>query len=78
MELSPPHETLQMWKLTLAYDGTDFHGWQVQPGLITIQGELRAAIARVTGEEVLSALIEHLLNDPKLSAQITRSIHDRR
>jgi tRNA pseudouridine38-40 synthase len=41
------------WKLTLAYDGTDFHGWQVQPGHSTIQGELAAAIARVTGEHVL-------------------------
>jgi tRNA pseudouridine38-40 synthase len=40
------------WKLTLAYDGTDFHGWQVQPGHSTIQGELAAAIERVTGEFV--------------------------
>jgi hypothetical protein len=38
----------------------------------------RLRVARVTGQEVLSALIEQLLNDPKLSAQITRSIHDRR
>lgn len=41
------------WKLTLAYDGTDFHGWQVQPGHATIQGELAGAIERVTGERVL-------------------------
>ncbi|HUY81321.1 MAG TPA: tRNA pseudouridine(38-40) synthase TruA [Acidobacteriaceae bacterium] len=41
------------WKLTLAYDGTDFHGWQVQPGLITIQGELASAIERVTSEWTL-------------------------
>lgn len=41
------------WKLTLAYDGTDFHGWQVQPGHPTIQGELASAIERVTGESVL-------------------------
>jgi tRNA pseudouridine38-40 synthase len=41
------------WKLTLAYDGTDFHGWQVQPGHSTIQGELAAALARVTSEHVL-------------------------
>lgn len=41
------------WKLTLAYDGTDFHGWQVQPGLITIQSELASAIQRITGEWVL-------------------------
>jgi tRNA pseudouridine38-40 synthase len=42
-----------VWKLVLSYDGTDFHGWQVQPDLLTIQGALRDAIARVTGEEVL-------------------------
>ncbi|HET8636764.1 MAG TPA: tRNA pseudouridine(38-40) synthase TruA, partial [Acidobacteriaceae bacterium] len=41
------------WKLTLAYDGTDFHGWQVQPGHLTIQGELADAIGRITGERVL-------------------------
>jgi tRNA pseudouridine38-40 synthase len=41
------------WKLILAYDGTDFHGWQIQPDHITVQGELAAAIERVTGERVL-------------------------
>jgi tRNA pseudouridine38-40 synthase len=41
------------WKLTLSYDGTSFHGWQVQPGLATVQGELAQAIARVTGEQTL-------------------------
>jgi tRNA pseudouridine38-40 synthase len=44
---------LANWKLVLAYDGTDFHGWQVQPGAATIQGELAQAIHRVTGETVL-------------------------
>ena len=43
----------QNWKLTLAYDGTDFHGWQVQPGESTIQGELQTALGRVTGETPL-------------------------
>lgn len=41
------------WKLTLSYDGTDYRGWQVQPGERTIQGELRAAIERITGESPL-------------------------
>ncbi len=44
---------MQNWKLTLSYDGTDYHGWQVQPGLTTIQGELQAALGRVTGEAPL-------------------------
>lgn len=41
------------WKLTLAYDGSDFNGWQVQPGLPTVQGTLAEAIARICGENVL-------------------------
>jgi tRNA pseudouridine38-40 synthase len=32
-------------RIDLAYDGTDFHGWAVQPGLRTVQGELSAALA---------------------------------
>jgi tRNA pseudouridine38-40 synthase len=40
-------------KLILAYDGTDFAGWQVQPGHATIQGTLASAIGRLTGENVL-------------------------
>ena len=40
-------------KLLLAYDGTDFSGWQVQPSAATIQGALASAIGRVTGETVL-------------------------
>ena len=40
-------------KLILAYDGTEFSGWQVQPGLPTIQGTLASAIGRLTGENVL-------------------------
>jgi tRNA pseudouridine38-40 synthase len=44
---------LQNWKLTLAYDGTDFRGWQVQPGEVTVQGELQAALRRITRESPL-------------------------
>jgi tRNA pseudouridine38-40 synthase len=45
--------SLQTWKLTVAYDGTGFSGWQVQPGELTIQGELQGALGRVTGESPL-------------------------
>ncbi len=41
------------WKLTLAYDGTEYRGWQVQPHLLTVQGTLADAIERITGERVL-------------------------
>ena len=40
-------------KITLAYDGSDYSGWQVQPDRETIQGTLAAAIERVTGSTVL-------------------------
>lgn len=39
-------------KLTLAYDGTKYAGWQVQPGCKTIQGTLEAAIEKITAERV--------------------------
>jgi tRNA pseudouridine38-40 synthase len=41
-------------KLTVAYDGTDFAGWQVQPEAATVQGTLSSAIGRITGEKVLT------------------------
>jgi tRNA pseudouridine38-40 synthase len=37
-------------KLTLSYDGTDFNGWQTQPGFRTVQETVEAAIANLTGE----------------------------
>jgi tRNA pseudouridine38-40 synthase len=40
-------------KITLSYDGSEFHGWQIQPGLETIQGTLADVIGRTTGEKVL-------------------------
>jgi tRNA pseudouridine38-40 synthase len=39
-------------KITLAYDGTDFSGWQIQPGRATIQGTLEAALAEIEGARV--------------------------
>ena len=40
-------------KLTLAYDGSEFRGWQIQPGLPTVQGTLSDVIGRTMGEKVL-------------------------
>lgn len=37
-------------KLTLAYDGAKFHGWQMQPGIPTIQGALADAVQKITQE----------------------------
>ena len=40
-------------KVILSYDGSDFAGWQVQPGLATVQGALASATGRLSGENVL-------------------------
>ena len=45
-------EAVRTFKMVLEYDGTDFHGWQVQPGDRTIQGEVENALKRLTGETV--------------------------
>jgi tRNA pseudouridine38-40 synthase len=39
-------------KLTIEYDGGAYHGWQIQPGLRTIQGVLREQIAQITQNKV--------------------------
>lgn len=39
-------------KLTIAYDGADFHGWQSQPGVPTIQGALNDAASKITQEKI--------------------------
>ena len=40
------------YKLLLQYDGTDFHGWQIQENLRTVQGELTAALSLIDGRTV--------------------------
>src|SRR5260370_38700886 len=39
-------------RIQLSYDGTDYHGWQVQPGLATIQGELERVGSEIEGRAV--------------------------
>lgn len=40
------------YKLLLQYDGTDFHGWQIQDGFRTVQGELTSALSLIDGRGV--------------------------
>ncbi|MBA3355016.1 MAG: tRNA pseudouridine(38-40) synthase TruA [Pyrinomonadaceae bacterium] len=41
------------FKLTIQYDGTDFHGWQMQQELRTVQGELTRALTSVDGRDLI-------------------------
>ncbi len=40
-------------KLTIEYDGTRYHGWQTQPGRLTIQGAIEAALLKLVQERVV-------------------------
>lgn len=40
-------------KIVIEYDGTAYHGWQVQPSVITIQEVLMVAIKKLAGENVV-------------------------
>lgn len=39
-------------RLIVAYDGTNYHGWQIQPGAVTIEGELNRCLSEMLGEEI--------------------------
>lgn len=38
--------------LRVAYDGTNYHGWQIQPNAKTIEGELNRVLTQLTGEKI--------------------------
>lgn len=39
-------------KLTVAYDGTNYHGWQIQPNDITVEGVINESLSELLGEEI--------------------------
>jgi len=49
---TPAPAGLRVLRVVVAYDGTDFSGWQRQPGMRTVEGVLTDAIRELLGEEV--------------------------
>jgi tRNA pseudouridine38-40 synthase len=52
----PPDAPAVRVRLDVAYDGTDFHGWAIQPDLRTVAGEVSGALARLLGPDGASGL----------------------
>ncbi len=45
-----PQISAPTWRLTLAYDGVNYHGWQIQPNARTVEGELLRRLRTLTGK----------------------------
>jgi len=44
--------TARNFKIVLSYDGTDYHGWQIQPGKRTIQGMIEEALSKIARKRI--------------------------
>ena len=78
-------------KLTIAYDGSDYHGWQIQPGSVTVQGVITEALrsllgpkARICGASRTDAGVSALgqvgliqIDSPIPTENLARAITDR-
>ena len=51
--LTPPENVSRRFKLTIAYDGRPWRGWQSQVGRVTVQDELESALAQLTGTRIV-------------------------
>lgn len=67
---------LRRIRLTVAYDGTNYNGWQLQPNGITIEEVLNKAISSLTGEEI--AVIGASRTDSGVHARCNCAVFDTR
>ena len=44
------------YQLTIQYDGSDFHGWQVQPKQRTVQGDIEKALCKIFSEKKITLI----------------------
>ena len=51
--LNRPEKEKKRVRLTVAYDGTNYHGWQVQPNGETIEGVLNRTLSSLLGEKII-------------------------
>jgi tRNA pseudouridine38-40 synthase len=51
-EIGLPEHCMRRIRIKLSYDGTDYHGWQVQPGLATVQGTVQDVLGQIEGGPV--------------------------
>ena len=58
--------TVRTLKLTIAYDGTAYAGWQFQPDRPTVQQTLETALKKVTGEQIRDAMAQTSVKDGEI------------
>ncbi|MCE9627988.1 MAG: tRNA pseudouridine(38-40) synthase TruA [Candidatus Eisenbacteria bacterium] len=64
------------FRLTVAYDGTAFFGWQKQPDVRTVQGELEAALSRALGGVIKTAGAGRTDTGVHARGQVSSFVHD--
>src|SRR5262249_39227928 len=72
------HFPMRNLKLTISYDGTDYNGWQTQPGYRTVQETLEKAIADLTGEAASASTLAGVHAECHSRLLAVRHTHTRR
>lgn len=52
MQCREKDQKMKRIKLVVAYDGTNYHGWQIQPNEVSVEQILNEALAKLTGEDI--------------------------